>query len=87
MLLGVITGQGRDCQMEAAFGPQVSAGSPRNNLAGLGWLRMALVLLLTLLLTGCLAVPLVNGTPVEPTLKQYLALMSVGGDCVSLLES
>ena len=27
MLLGVITGYGRDCQVEAAFGPQVSAGS------------------------------------------------------------
>ena len=48
---------------------------------------MALVLLLTLLLTVCLPVPLGNGTPVEPTLKQYLALICGGGDCVSSLES
>ena len=48
---------------------------------------MALVLLLTLVLKGGLPVPLVNGTPVEPTLKQYLAMICVGRDCVSSFES
>jgi hypothetical protein len=61
--------------------------APRNSLEGFIKLRATLVLLLALLLPVGLPVLLVDGAPVDPMLKQYLALICGGGDWVSSLES